>query len=77
MTGTPTGPILDGLGVTFELSEGDLIADALVIAKVVDSNGDVSVMLGSSEHCSWLDQLGLLTAASGIIGSGGFEQRDD
>jgi hypothetical protein len=61
------GPILDGLRMTLELDEGDLVASAFVLAKVVDKDGDVSLALASSEGLSWIEQNGLLTSAQQII----------
>ncbi|MFH8483603.1 hypothetical protein [Streptomyces sp. NPDC018055] len=61
------GDILDGLGVTLDMDDGDLIASALVIAKVVDSSGDVSLALIKSEGLSWIDQNGLVTSAQQIL----------
>jgi hypothetical protein len=63
----PIGPILDGLGVTIDLAEGDLVSDAVVVAKVVDSDGNVAVALSSNESLSWLDELGLISAASDVV----------
>jgi hypothetical protein len=68
MSEQPIGPILDGLGTTLHLDEGDLVASALVIAKVIDADGDVSLALASSEGLSWIDQNGLLTSAQLIVG---------
>lgn len=77
MADQPAGPILDGLGVTIDLSDGDLVSDAVVIAKVVDGEGNVTVSLSSSESMSWLDQYGLLSAAHQVVISSNFETRDD
>lgn len=77
MSDQPAGPILDGLGVTIDLSDGDLVSDAVVIAKVVDGEGNVTVSLSSSESMSWLDQYGLLSAAHRVVISANFETRDD
>lgn len=77
MTDQPAAPILDGLGVTIDLSDGDLVSDAVVIAKVVDGDGNVTVSLSSSESMSWLDQFGLLSAAYRVTISSHFETRDD
>lgn len=63
----PAGPILDSLGVTFDLDEGDLISVALVITKVLCEDGTVSLMIGSSEGSTWLEHLGLITAAADLI----------
>ena len=69
MSEQQSGPILDGLGVTLDLSDGDLIASAMVIAKVVTKDGEVTLLLADSEGMSWLDQLGLVTAATDLIRS--------
>ena len=61
------GPILDGLGNTLDLDEGDLIVSALVIVKVVDKDGKVSLGLSTSEGLSWIDQNGLLFSAQQIV----------
>jgi hypothetical protein len=61
------GPILDGLGNTLEMDDGDLVVSAFVIVKVVDKDGKVSLGLSSSEGLSWIDQNGLLFSAQQII----------
>lgn len=76
MTDQPIGPILDGLGVTIDLADGDLVSDAVVVAKVVDADGNVSVALSSSESASWLDQFGLVAAAYRVTIASQFETRD-
>ncbi|WP_329521175.1 hypothetical protein [Spirillospora sp. NBC_01491] len=73
----PADAVLQGLGLTLGLDDGDLVANAVVIAKVIDGDGDVGVVLSHSEGTSWLDQLALVTAASEIIRSTGFDKQDD
>jgi hypothetical protein len=73
----PIGPILDGLGTTLELDDGDLVASALVIAKVVDKDGDVSLALASSEGLSWIEQNGLLTSAQQIVNQAEIGRKGD
>ncbi len=75
MTDQPAGPILDGLGVTIDLAEGDLVESALVITKVVDADGGVTVSLSSNESMSWRDQRGLTTAASDGVRAPRYEVR--
>lgn len=70
MSEQPAGPVLDGLGVTLELEAGDLVASALVLAKVVTANGQTQLLIADSEGMSWLDQLGLVAAADAIIRTG-------
>lgn len=60
----PIGPILDGLGVIIGLEDGDLVESALVLAKVVDADGSVTVGCYTSQGMDWLAQLGLITAAA-------------
>ncbi|MCX4571518.1 hypothetical protein OOK48_34940 [Streptomyces viridodiastaticus] len=67
MTEQPIGAILDGLGATIDLDDGDLVASAFVIAKVVEANGDVSLALASSDGLSWIEQNGLLASAQQIV----------
>lgn len=67
MAEQPIGSILDGLDISFDLDDGDLMSDALVIAKVLRANGTVSLAITSSDATSWLDRLGMVTAASEII----------
>jgi hypothetical protein len=67
MTEQNIGPILDGLGTTIVLESGDLVASALVIAKVVDANGEVSLALAVSGGLSWIDQNGLIASAQQIV----------
>lgn len=77
MSDQQAGPILDGLGITLDLNDGDLIASALVIAKVVDADGEVGLHIADSEGMSWLDQYGLLAAASDLVRTQQFERKDD
>lgn len=61
------GAILDGIGVQIEaLHEGDLVESAMVIIKIVDKDGMVSVGLADSK-ISWIEQLGLLAAADHVL----------
>ncbi|MFJ7023262.1 hypothetical protein ACIQUW_33365 [Streptomyces sp. NPDC101117] len=77
MTDQPIGPILDGLGTTIDLDEGDLVASAFVIAKVVEPNGDVSLAIASSEGLSWIEQNGLLASAQQIVNQVGIGRKGD
>ncbi len=76
MTDQPIGPVLDGLGVTIDLADGDLVEDAVVLAKVVDADGGVTLSISSSEAQSWLDQLGLVTAGYHLLRHAAYETRD-
>lgn len=71
------GSILDGLDITLDLAEGDLIASAVVLVKVVDRNGGVSLGIANSTGCSWIEQLGLVAAADHVIRSDSPVLRED
>lgn len=77
MNEQPIGPILDGLGATIGLDDGDLVASAFVIAKVVEPNGNVSLALSSSDGLSWIEQNGLLASAQQIVNQTSISQKDD
>lgn len=77
MSEQPIGPILDGLGVTIDLADGDLIESALVIAKVINAAGDTHVGLYDSAGMDWLAQLGLITAAAQIVNGNAYAHPDD
>jgi hypothetical protein len=72
----PIGPILDGLGVTIDLENGDLVEHAVVLAKVHLAGGGVSVALSDSDGMTWLEQLGLIAAAQQIVNDRPFEHPD-
>lgn len=59
----PIGPILEGLGITWEAHDGDLISDVIVIAKVIDHDGNVGLRSRYSTGMSWIERLGMLRAA--------------
>lgn len=66
------GQIIDAEGVCFDLDDGDLVAGVVVLAKVVSAaDGSVSLGYGSSESSTWLDDLGLITAAAQLVQAGG------
>jgi hypothetical protein len=77
VTEQPIGPILDGLGTTIELDDGDLVASAFIIAKVVEANGDVSLALASSDGLSWIEQNGLLASAQQIVNQTNIGRKGD
>ncbi|MGW7597219.1 hypothetical protein [Streptomyces antimycoticus] len=71
MADQPIGQLLDTLGVTADLDDGDMPIDALVLLKVVKADGEVSLVKGSSESLDWISSLGMLTAVV-EIDRGGF-----
>lgn len=77
MADQPIGQLLDSLGVTADLDEGDLPVDALVLIKVVKADGGVSFVKGASESLDWITSLGMLTAAIEIENSGYAKASED
>lgn len=56
------GEIIDGLGLRMPLKEGDLVSEVVVVAKVIEADGQVR-MSSSWSGDDWISRLGLLTAA--------------
>ncbi len=77
MADQSAGQLLDALGVTIDLDDGDLPTDAFVIVKVVKADGTVSLMNGRSESLDWITALGMTTAAQQIQNSGFYESTPD
>jgi hypothetical protein len=75
MSERPAGPILDGLGVAFDMDDDDLIVEVVVIGKVsrMSDGGGTSLVIAASDRLDWIAQLGLLEAARQVT-SGGFEE---
>ncbi|MGW5122971.1 hypothetical protein ACWEQ7_02720 [Streptomyces sp. NPDC004069] len=75
--GVPVGQRLDSLGVRAHLEDGDLVADALVVLKVIKPDGGVSLLKARSESLDWITALGMLTAAQAIENSGYTDVADE
>jgi len=63
MSDTTLGQLVDSLGVTATLDEGELISDAIVILKVIDEDGGVGLRMRYSESLNWIERIGILRAA--------------
>ncbi|MFE2973373.1 hypothetical protein [Streptomyces sp. NPDC059258] len=64
------GQLLDTLGVTADLDDGDLPVVALVLIKIVKPDGAISFIKATSESLDWITSLGMLSAALHIENSG-------
>jgi hypothetical protein len=71
------GQLLDTLGVTIKLDDGDMPTDAHVLLKVVKADGTVSMVKAVSESLDWIASLGMLTAALQIENDGYVNARED
>jgi hypothetical protein len=59
--------MLDSLGVPGpSLAEGDLIAGAVIVAKIVDTDGAVRLSVCWSDGMSWVERIGMFRAAEQI-----------
>lgn len=63
--GIKIGDLLDARGMTLDLGDGDLVTEALVIAKVIptDGVGTAALLIGCTEGMDWISQRGLLDGA--------------
>lgn len=59
----PIGNLLDSLGVEHRPSDGELVSDAVVLLKVINEDGRVSMRIAWSDGLSWIERLGMLRAA--------------
>lgn len=62
----PIGNLLDTLGVTWTPDPGDLPTSALVLLKVIDTDGDTILRTCSSDGLDWINRLGMLRAAEHV-----------
>lgn len=62
----PIGDVIDGLGITARLDQGELVAGALVLLKVVDNDGDTRLSLAFSEGLGWIERIGMLRVAESL-----------
>ncbi|MFC7906460.1 hypothetical protein ACQEV9_18220 [Streptomyces chartreusis] len=77
MTEQKIGQLIDGLGVEADLDEGDLVAGAFVILKVIKADGTVTLANARSEGLDWITRLGMITAAHTIENSGFIDSPTD
>lgn len=66
---------LESLDIEFELGEGDMLTDVLVIAKVARLDGPTTILHATTVGTDGITKLGLVTAANEII-KGNWERFD-
>ncbi|MGW9245738.1 hypothetical protein [Streptomyces badius] len=71
------GQLLDTLGVTADLDDGDLVTDALVILKILQPDGSIALSIAATDTRDWINQTGLLRAAIDISESRIRRDEDD
>ncbi|MFJ8027444.1 hypothetical protein [Streptomyces sp. NPDC096311] len=64
----PIGDVLDGLGIEATLDEtsGELVAGAVVLLKVIDTDGDVRLSMAYSDGLGWIERAGMLRIAESM-----------
>ena len=63
------------LGISLDLDDGDLISDAVLIAKVHKPDGTVVIASKATEGTDWVTRRGLVAAAADVE-SGGYTERE-
>src|SRR3954470_14275126 len=72
----PLGDLLNSLGLEHEPADGELIASALVLLKVIGADGEVALRTVTSDGLSWIERVGLLRVAEKVE-LDGFAEIDD
>lgn len=67
---TKIGQLVDSLGVVVDLDESDMVTDAIVILKVIEEDGSVNIVRGSSESLDWISAIGMMTVINTMTNSG-------
>lgn len=57
------GQHLDALGIRAGLEDDDLLVGAVVLLKVIDSDGDVALFHRTTPGIGWIEKVGMLRAA--------------
>lgn len=65
----PIGHVLDALGISARVEDGELVAGAVVLLKVLQENGDTRLSLTHSDGLGWIERAGMLRVAELIESS--------
>lgn len=60
----PLGRLIDSLGVEHRPEEGELVLGAVVLLKVMEADGQVSMRSAWSPGLSWMERVGMHQAAA-------------
>jgi hypothetical protein len=71
------GNLLDSLGIEHHPEPGELVASAVVLLKVIDNDGEVSLRTLCSDGLSWIERIGMLRAAEHVELPGVFTEPDE
>ncbi|MFJ1650092.1 hypothetical protein ACIOC2_01490 [Streptomyces sp. NPDC088337] len=57
------GSAIDALGITACLDDGELVAGAIVLMKVIERDGSTRLTVASSDGLGWIERAGMLRVA--------------
>lgn len=78
MSGTrPIGDALDALGIEATLDDGELVAGAIVLLKVIDTDGDMRLSMAYSDGLGWIERAGMIHVAEVMEGHSTGPASDD
>ncbi|MEU9400554.1 hypothetical protein [Streptomyces sp. NPDC048242] len=60
---TALGSVIDALGVTSTIEEGELVAAAVVLLKVIEEDGSTRLSICYSDGLGWIERAGMLRIA--------------
>lgn len=68
MSERTVGDLLDTLGVTFDLEDGQQVTEVVVLGKVADfEHSGTALVIGVSDGLDWIAQRGLISTAQHIL----------
>jgi hypothetical protein len=62
------GQVIDELGITVTLEDGDLISDVVVLSEVLKADGTKSLVISEANFANWLKTEGMISKAYKVIG---------
>ncbi|MYR55545.1 hypothetical protein GTY54_04545 [Streptomyces sp. SID625] len=71
---TGLGSAIDALGITATLKDGELVAAAIVLLKVIEEDGSTRLSMSYSDGLGWIERAGMLRVAE-VMESGTAEAR--
>lgn len=72
----PIGNVIDALGVTATLDDGELVAGALVLLKIIETDGSTRLSCAYSDGLGWIERAGMLRIAE-VLETGTAHARTD
>ncbi|MET9142436.1 hypothetical protein [Streptomyces sp. NPDC004042] len=71
---TRLGSAIDALGITSTLKDGELVSAAIVLLKVIETDGSTRLSMPYSDGLGWIEHAGMLRVAE-VMESGTAETR--